>query len=372
MLGKDGKIQPMAFVMSYAGSDALSPGGSAVSDGKPDYAKDPPTFNYHATAASVVAPHKWNFSFIQACIAILILVGFESVTSMGEEAKNAKRDIPRAVLLSLLIQGVICYLFEYFAANYFLNTGYGLTKAAGSGAPIGDMMVITGTWLFGSYDAARWYMLIQAATVFLALIGTTLSCINTGARVTYAMGRDDEVPSHFGMLHGKKLTPHRAIWTLACVSTVIGILGVIWYLCGTSAPDALNTGLTEAQKNEHLVSQVPDLQQGICLASAQQPAGRHAGEQLRHVPALYADLRRRHRGLPRAPHVQRLQALGRAGLRTGGEPGLHVVLPDRPVDGCRHERHGNPTWPWALPRSGACTAPATLPMPARRRGEASW
>ena len=46
-------------------------------------------------------------------------------------------------------------------------------------------------------------MLVQAFTVFLALIGTTLSCINTGARVTYAMGRDEEVPAHFGMLHGK-------------------------------------------------------------------------------------------------------------------------------------------------------------------------
>ena len=53
---------------------------------------------------------------------------------MGEEAKNAKRDIPRAVLLSLVIQGALCYLFEYFAANYFLNKGYGLTNAASSGA----------------------------------------------------------------------------------------------------------------------------------------------------------------------------------------------------------------------------------------------
>ncbi len=111
------------------------------------------------------------------------------------------------------------------------------------------MMVITGTWLFGSYDAGDWFMMIQALTVFLALIGTTLSCINTGARVTYAMGRDDEVPSHFGMLHGKKLTPHRAIWTLAVVSTVIGILAVIWYLCGPSVPATMNTALTEAQKN---------------------------------------------------------------------------------------------------------------------------
>ena len=43
---------------------------------------------------------------------------------MGEEAKNAKRDIPKAVILSLVIQGGFCYLLEYFAANYFLHSGY--------------------------------------------------------------------------------------------------------------------------------------------------------------------------------------------------------------------------------------------------------
>ena len=311
MLGKDGKLQPLGFTLSYAGSDARSR--------RRGHRQRPEDLQLHTSAASVVtvAPTNWNFAFIQACIAILILVGFESVTSMGEEAKNAKRDIPRAVLLSLLIQGVVCYLIEYFAANYLLNSGYTLPQAAGSSAPIGDMMVLTGTWLFGSYDAARWYMLIQALTVFLALIGTTLSCINTGARVTYAMGRDDEVPSHFGMLHGKKLTPHRAIWTLAFVSIVIGILGVIWYLCGSSAAGRLEHGPDRCPEEQHLVSQVPDLQQGIRLESAQQPVGRHAGEQLRHVPALYVDVRHRHRGLPRAPHVQRIQAPGRAGVRTG-------------------------------------------------------
>jgi basic amino acid/polyamine antiporter, APA family len=55
---------------------------------------------------------------VQACVAILILVGFESITSLGEEAKDAKRDIPRAVLISLVIQGAFCYLFEYFGANF--------------------------------------------------------------------------------------------------------------------------------------------------------------------------------------------------------------------------------------------------------------
>ena len=199
------------------------------------------TFNYHATASSVVAPHGFSFIFIQAAIAILILVGFESVTAMGEEAKNPKKDIPRAVLLSLVIQGAVCYLIEYFAAGYMLNNGYTIPNAGASGAPIGDMMVIAGTWLFGSAAAGKAFMLVQAFTVFLALIGTTLSCLSTGARVTYAMGRDEEVPSHFGLLHGKTMSPHKAIWTLAVISAIIGIITVTVYLGGQStAPAALD------------------------------------------------------------------------------------------------------------------------------------
>ena len=195
-------------------------------------------FQYHTSAASVVQPHAFSYTIIQACIAILILVGFESVSSMGEEAKNAKRDIPRAIILSLLIQGVFCYLIEYFAANYMMNNGYQVSNALGSAAPLGDMMIIAGTWLFGSVAAGKAFMLVQLLTVFLALIGTTLACMNTGARVTYAMGRDEEVPEHFGMLHGTKLTPHRAIWTLAAISTVVGIASIIFNFCGPAAlPD---------------------------------------------------------------------------------------------------------------------------------------
>jgi amino acid transporter len=198
-----------------------------------------PSFNYHPTAKSVIAPHKFSYTFIQACIAILILVGFESVTSMGEEAKNPKKDLPWAIILSLTIQGAICYLFEYFAANYLLNSGYNMSSAGASSAPIGDLMLITGTWLFGSAAAGKAFMLVQALTVFLALIGTTLACLNTGARVTYAMGRDQEVGAHFGLLHEKNLTPHKTIWTLCIISIIIGMVTVTTYLGGTT-PAALD------------------------------------------------------------------------------------------------------------------------------------
>ena len=117
---------------------------------------------------------------LQATVAILLLVGFESVTALGEEANNPKKDIPRGVLLSLTIQGLFCYLIEYFAANYFLNSAYSLADAKGSAAPIGDMMMIIGNALLGGHGTA--FMLIEAFTVFLALIGTTLLAASTPAR----------------------------------------------------------------------------------------------------------------------------------------------------------------------------------------------
>jgi amino acid transporter len=186
---------------------------------------DKGVFLSHPTATSVVAAHSFWWVFVQATVAILILVGFESVTAMGGEAINAKRDVPIAVMVSLLVQGAFCYSIQYFAANYFLNTGYSMQSASGSAAPIGDMMIVIGDAVFGPGNG-RTFMLIEAFTVFLAIIGTTLSCMNTAARVTYAMGKDSELPDSFGALHSTNLTPHRAIWTLAVISAVVGVIGV--------------------------------------------------------------------------------------------------------------------------------------------------
>jgi len=215
LLDPTGKAVP--FTVQYPASDANG------------------TILTHSSAKSVIVPHNLNWMFIQATVAILILVGFESVTSLGGEAKNPRKHIPIAVISSLLIQGLICYLIEYFAANYFLNSGYTMQNAVGSAAPIGDMMIIVGDALLGQ-GHGKYFMLAEAITVFLALIGTTLSCMNTGARVTYAMGKDDEAPEHFGFLHAESLTPRRAIWTLAVISAIVGTIAVSLVFADASAP----------------------------------------------------------------------------------------------------------------------------------------
>jgi amino acid transporter len=185
----------------------------------------------HSGLGSVVLPHNLTNVIFQGTIAILLLVGFESVTALGGEAINPKRDVRRAILLSLAIQGGVAYLVEYVAANFFVNSstvpaaGGGYAAAASSGAPIGDMVRQIGDVMLGGTGFPL--VIILAGTVLVALIGTTLACLNTGVRITYVMGRDKEVPGILGMLHFKHATPHYGVVALALVSAVLGGYAVL-------------------------------------------------------------------------------------------------------------------------------------------------
>lgn len=179
-------------------------------------------------------PHDLIGLIYQATIAILLLVGFESATAMAGEAVNPQRDIPRGVILSLFIQACVCYFFEYFAANFFIGDQYtatvdgqtvtGFAAALSSGAPIGDIAKILGdTLLFGNGFLLQ---LISASTVVMALIGTALSSLSTGVRISYAMGNDRELPAVFGFLHGRYNTPYLGIYFLTGLSGLIGAYAV--------------------------------------------------------------------------------------------------------------------------------------------------
>jgi amino acid transporter len=142
-------------------------------------------------------------------------------------------------------------VIEYFAANFVINdaittkdaaghtiTGY--AAAAVSGAPIGDMVRYIGDTMLGGTGFIL--TLILAATVLVALIGTTLACLNTGVRITYVMGRDKEMPSLLGLLHGKYATPHYGVLALAVVSMAFGAYGVLSVDNLTQITLASNTG----------------------------------------------------------------------------------------------------------------------------------
>ena len=205
----------------------------------------------HASALSVIVPHNMTNLLYQTTIAILLLVGFESVTALGAEAINPKRDIRRAILLSLAIQGLVAYLIQYFAANFMIgdtltNTAAdgtvtkGYDAVAASSAPLANMVRLIGDSMLGHTGLVL--AVILAITVILALIGTTLACLNTGVRISYVMGRDKELPSVLGILHGKYATPHYGIWILVAISAAFGAYGVLSVDNLTRITLASNTG----------------------------------------------------------------------------------------------------------------------------------
>ncbi|MBV9329828.1 MAG: APC family permease [Chloroflexi bacterium] len=211
---------------------------------------DNAAFDY-PSAASVVLPKNLLNVLMQATIAILILVGFESCTAFGAEAKNARRDVPRAVILALVIQGLFAYLIEYFAANFAISdklvytlpdgsTATGMAAAAASSAPMGDLITLIGDSLLGGIGFGL--SITIAITVALAILGTTLSAMNTGVRITFAMAQDQEMPEPLSLLHGRFVTPHMAVYAMVVVSAIIGVIGVISVVTLTGITLASNFG----------------------------------------------------------------------------------------------------------------------------------
>jgi len=180
----------------------------------------------------VVPPHSLPNILYQATIAILVLVGFESCTALGADAKDPKHSVPKGVILALIVQGLFSYMIEYFCANYAISDALksadgktvGMAEAAASSAPIGDMMRLFGDSLLGHIGFAL--DVTMAITVVLAVLGTTLACLNTAVRVSYAMSKDNEMPEILALMHGKFNSPVAAIWVLSVFSALVGCIGV--------------------------------------------------------------------------------------------------------------------------------------------------
>jgi amino acid transporter len=188
-------------------------------------------------AWDIVKFHSFSGVLVQSTIAILILVGFESCTSLAAETKHPEKNIPRAIIIALIVQGLIAYLLEYFATGTMIGntltgtTGSGATAATvtamgaagNSSAPIGDLTKLIGNSLVPGLGFGL--MITMALTVAIAIIGTTLSCMNTAVRVSNGMAEAREVPEFLSFMSGFS-TPHTAIWALVVVSSLIGAIGV--------------------------------------------------------------------------------------------------------------------------------------------------
>jgi amino acid transporter len=160
-----------------------------------------------------------------ASVAIFSLVGFESATSLGEEAHDPLRTIPTAVILSVLV----CGAFFVFCAYVEVLGAHGLTT------PLDKL----GTPLDALADAARAPALKLAIDVgaLLSSFSITLASLNAGGRIVYTMSRSGLFPAFFAKSHPQFQTPHTA---LGLFGGVVAVVGIGMALAGIAPLDAFN------------------------------------------------------------------------------------------------------------------------------------
>jgi amino acid transporter len=151
-------------------------------------------------------------------LAVLGFVGFESAASLGAEARNPHRTIPRAVIGSAVLVGVL-YVFASYASVVGFGSAEGL---GGSAAPISDLAEQNGL------GGVRWFVDLGVTASFFAVI---IASINAASRVLYTMGEEDVLPAPLGRAHRRHKTPHVAI---AVIAPVVGLVPIVMVATGTT------------------------------------------------------------------------------------------------------------------------------------------
>jgi amino acid transporter len=151
-------------------------------------------------------------------LAIFGFVGFESAASLGAEAVNPLKTIPRAITSTALISGIFFMLAAYAESIGF--AGYD-SQLAASGAPL--------TLLAGLRHWPSLAPLITATTI-CSFFACTLACVTAGSRVLYKLSQDGHFHATCGRAHDRHATPHIAIVIVGAtvlVTTVSMTLGHI-------------------------------------------------------------------------------------------------------------------------------------------------
>jgi amino acid transporter len=142
-------------------------------------------------------------------VAIFSLVGFEAATAFGEEAKNPLKNIPRAVIVSLILTGVFFIFITYTEVLGLRGVKPSLDAQTAPLSTLATMMHL---------DVLQIPIDLGAMLSFFSL---ALSCMNAGARVIFQMGRQGFFHEATGNAHAKNETPHIAITIYALLEFLI-------------------------------------------------------------------------------------------------------------------------------------------------------
>jgi amino acid transporter len=138
--------------------------------------------------------------FTAFLFCVILFLGFELSTALGEEAKKPGKTIPSAIVVTVGVLGCFYMLMQYAG-----TIGFGLDKASlGAWAANPDGMAVLGGRYLGSWDEVWIYL-----GVLLDILAVASGFTTSMARGLFALGRDRVLPGFLGRL-SRTGTPLRA------------------------------------------------------------------------------------------------------------------------------------------------------------------
>jgi amino acid transporter len=154
-----------------------------------------------------------------ALLVIYAFVGWESAVVPAGEARHPARDMPRALLLAMIVVTALYVLVQAVAVAV-------LPDLASSERALVDV----GAALFGPAGA-----LLLTAAVVVSVGGNLAGTMVTAPRLTYALAREGSLPAWFGAVHPATRTPARSIVFFAALVLVLAVYGSFVWLAAMSA-----------------------------------------------------------------------------------------------------------------------------------------
>jgi amino acid transporter len=155
--------------------------------------------------------------FFGMVFAILSFIGFEASATLGEETRDPRRNIPRAVFGAVVLIGIF-YVFMAYVAT----VGYGIhamRSFAQNPNPFSTIAI--------RYWGPTASYLVDIAGV-IGLFACALAGNNASIRVMYAIGREGFLSPKLGKTHPVFKTPTTAIYVQTTFTLVVGIALAAW------------------------------------------------------------------------------------------------------------------------------------------------
>jgi APA family basic amino acid/polyamine antiporter len=137
--------------------------------------------------------------------------GFARAAVIAEEIKDARRNVPRAILIALAISTVVYVLVGLVAVGLI-----GANGLSSSNSPLRDAMAATGN------NAA---VAVISVGGMLATASVLLTSILGVSRMAYAMARRNDLPQALSKLHPKHNTPYLAVWIVGAATVLLALIG---------------------------------------------------------------------------------------------------------------------------------------------------